>query len=253
LLRDQQGRVSIYNWEQIRALLPAELQDMFKFSEHVEGAGCWTCHPTETMPASAMPLTIAGKPVVIPVEHTVPLRAPIGAQLDPYAERLDPSRVITKAAASVLFSHFQDALGFYILLDGHLQIIVPPDFDYVWAHDQQPTQFGGLNVCYISDQSLPRPTALLGHSQHNAHYLSRDAWVIGSRSGKKSIKPMQSHIGVRTKDVDGDIRFTIPTHLVAKALEYEGQSIGLNNIQNMPIYADKRGCIMVRFQALSET
>jgi len=223
---------------------------MIEFSEHMDGTACWTCYPTESMPSSALPLTIAGMPVVIPVEHAVPLRAPLGSQTDPYPERLHPAHVVTKAVGSMIISHFRDALGFYLLLNGQLQIIVPPEFDYVWAYDQQPTEFGGLSVCYISADAVPRLSAHFGPSKPSpptAHVSTREAWVKGSsRLGKKKLKPMNAQIGVRTRDSSGDVHFTIPTHLVAKALKYEKQSICFENMQNMSIYSDQEGTAEVR-------
>jgi hypothetical protein len=52
-----------------------------------------------------------------------------------------------------LFLTFQDSIGFYILINGLLQVIVPEDYDTSWASSHLPHKYGGLKVCYI-EQNL---------------------------------------------------------------------------------------------------
>jgi hypothetical protein len=48
-----------------------------------------------------------------------------------------------------LFAVFTEALGFYVLINGDLQVIVPDDFDYESGLSRLPAKFGGLQVTLI--------------------------------------------------------------------------------------------------------
>jgi hypothetical protein len=48
-----------------------------------------------------------------------------------------------------LFLPFEGSVGFYVLISGLLQIIVPEDFDTAWASSHLSHKYGGLRVCYV--------------------------------------------------------------------------------------------------------
>lgn len=105
-----------------------------------------------------MPLKIAGAPVVMPVEYGWPLTAGVEPPPDPRPiPKIDCTASLSLNVVRDLYSTFKDSLGFYLFINGLLQITVPDDFDTAWASSHQPHRFGGLNICYISQtmESLP--------------------------------------------------------------------------------------------------
>lgn len=54
-----------------------------------------------------------------------------------------------------MFRVFRRAVGFYILISGWLQVIVPDDFDFKAALTHLPHFFGGLRVDYILESLVP--------------------------------------------------------------------------------------------------
>lgn len=81
-----------------------------------------------------------------------------------------------------IFGVFTEALGFYILINGYLQVIVPDDFDYEAGLARLPTEFGRLKVS-LTPQSIyptadhealaPAPSVTLGlDSPAQAHAVT---------------------------------------------------------------------------------
>lgn len=127
--------------------------------QHHSSRHSWTCTPEEESEPVHFPLTIAGAPLVLPVEHQWP---PIGGVNPPPDPRLS-APIDCKAQLSTdvirdIFLTFQGCIGFYVLINGLLQIIVSSEFDTMWASSHLPHKFGGLKVSYI-EQSLD-PTML---------------------------------------------------------------------------------------------
>jgi hypothetical protein len=127
-------------------------------------SGCWTCTPLEADTPKHYPLTIAGAPVVLPVEYQWP---PIGGVNPPPDPRpsapIDCRAEMTLDIVRDLFLTFEGSVGFYVLISGLLQIIVSEDFDTAWASSHLPHKYGGLKVCYIPQTleatMLPSSTA----------------------------------------------------------------------------------------------
>ncbi|CAN9260775.1 unnamed protein product [Alternaria alternata] len=142
---------SSLNWASIRSRLPADwMWDVEYHAAHARSAmqeGCWSCTPLEPDEPKHYPLTIAKAPVVIPVEYQWPLTGGVAPPPDPRATSLIDSRAkIPLEAVRDIFLTFQGSLGFYVLLNGLLQVIVPKDFDTSWASSHLPHKFGGLKI-----------------------------------------------------------------------------------------------------------
>jgi hypothetical protein len=141
--------------------------DMWKWDVEYSGTytesgklcGSWTCTPLEPDEPRNHPLTIANAPVVIPVEYQWPLIAGVTPPPDPRpSEPIDCRGEIPLSMIRDVFLTFEGSTGFYLLINGLLQIIVPTDFDTTWASSHLPHKYGGLKVCYI-EQTID-PTVL---------------------------------------------------------------------------------------------
>ncbi|KAF2468747.1 uncharacterized protein BDR25DRAFT_289612 [Lindgomyces ingoldianus] len=148
------------DWKDVRSQLPEPW--MWDVDYHSipnmsgEHRGCWTCSPMGSDDPKDFPLTIAGAPVVIPVEYRWPLAAGVNPPPDPR-----PSAPINCAAELRLevirdiFLTFEGSIGFYLLVNGLIQIIVPEEFDIEWASSHLPHKYGGLRICYIPQSMTP--------------------------------------------------------------------------------------------------
>jgi len=113
-------------------------------------AGCWTCTPLESDDPKHLPLTIGGAPVILPVEHQWPPMAGVSCPPDPRPSTpIDCTAEVSLEIIGDVFVTFEGSIGFYILISGHLQVMVPDDFDTTWAASHMPHKYGGLKVCYI--------------------------------------------------------------------------------------------------------
>jgi hypothetical protein len=157
-------RVLETKWEQVHAMLPEawkwDLEYNSTYTESHDQHGAWTCTPLEPDEPKDYPLSIADAPVVLPVEYRWP---PIGGVTSPPDPRpSEPIDCRTKIPLPVIRNillTFEGSIGFYLLINGLLQIIVPNDFDTTWASSHLPHRYGGLKVCYI-DQMGMEPTML---------------------------------------------------------------------------------------------
>jgi hypothetical protein len=134
------------DWNAVQDLLP----ETWKWDVEYQ-SNCWTCTPLEANTPDHYPLTIANAPVVIPVEHQWP---PIGGVNPPPDPRpsipIDCRAHLAINVVRDILLTFQGSIGFYVLISGLLQIIVPEDFDTAWASSHLPHKFGHLKVSYIS-------------------------------------------------------------------------------------------------------
>lgn len=223
-------------------LLDMKLEEVHQFGK------CWTCSPVDSVSTDKVPIAISDVPVVIPVESRYPLRAPVTPPPDPHPKFIDPTRQIPDNVISEIFKVYEDALGFYLFINGQLQIIIPDDFDYQYALSHRPREFGGLEVTYIMESmtptagitsqasaevpqtltNAPMPTQLAPGASSTAGQSSAahiDAMLkltIGSAiqasvKGTKLKDRYEGRIGLMTRM--GDRTFvTIPTHVVTSAL-----------------------------------
>ncbi|KAF2181210.1 hypothetical protein K469DRAFT_589662 [Zopfia rhizophila CBS 207.26] len=144
-------------WKDIRAQLPESwMWDIDYHSFQNEDRGCWTYTPTDPDYPEDFPLTIAGDPVIIPVEYQWPPMAGVNPPPDPRPSApIDPSAELPMDMVRDLFLTFEGSMGFYVLLNGLLQIIVSEEFDTEWASSHLPHKYGGLRVCYIPQSMSP--------------------------------------------------------------------------------------------------
>lgn len=115
-----------------------------------------TCTPTEPDDPKNFPLTISGAPVVLPVEYQWPPMAGVNPPPDPRPSApIDCTAELPLEVVRDIFLTFEGSLGFYFLINGLLQVIVPEEFDMTWASSHLPHKYGGLKVCYINQTMEP--------------------------------------------------------------------------------------------------
>jgi hypothetical protein len=142
------------DWTRVQNLLPESWRWDVEYQSY-----CWTCTPLEPHTPSSYPLKIAGSPVVLPAQYQWP---PMGG-MNPPPDPRPSSPIDCRAALSLdvvrdMFLTFDGSIGFYLLISGLLQVIVPKTFDTTWAASHLPHRYGSLKVCYI-EQNL-EPTML---------------------------------------------------------------------------------------------
>jgi hypothetical protein len=147
-------------WEEIQDRLPDtykwDIEYVITHSQSKPNSGCWTCAPLDDIDSQQIPLTIAGAPVVIPVEHQWPPVGDLHPPPDPRPSALiDCSTKLPLETIRDIYLAFEESLGFYILISGFLQIIVADTFDTTWASSHLPHKYGGLKVCYIANTLEP--------------------------------------------------------------------------------------------------
>lgn len=223
-------------------LLDMKLDEVHQFGK------CWTCSPVDSVSTEKVPIVISDVPVIIPVESRYPLRAPVAPPPDPHPKFIDPTRQIPDNVISDIFKVYEDALGFYLLINGQLQIIIPNDFDYQYTLSHRPREFGGLEVTYIIESMTPTagitsqasvevpqilnnvsiptestPGASSTAGQSSATHidamlkLTIGSAIQASVKGTKLKDRYEGRIGLMTRM--GDRTFvTIPTHVVTSAL-----------------------------------
>jgi hypothetical protein len=124
------------NWKDVWNMIPEVWKwDLGYHTVHRTGStrhGCWTCTPLESDEPKLYPLTIASAPVVLPVEYQWPPAAGPNPPPDPRPSiPIDCSKELPLDIIRDLFLTFEGSVGFYILISGLIQVIVPDDFDLV--------------------------------------------------------------------------------------------------------------------------
>lgn len=115
----------------------------------------WTYSAHEATKYKEIPLYIKGMPVII-----LPPDSCSGLDLsakvkDPWSARIDPADPLTEDVILCILSTYPEAMGFYLLLSGHLQLILASDSDYSVQNAARPARFGGLEVMSVSSGPLP--------------------------------------------------------------------------------------------------
>ncbi|SPN99228.1 uncharacterized protein DNG_02265 [Cephalotrichum gorgonifer] len=164
-----------------------DLRSDLALGEDRWGQSSYTCTPSPSMSMEKVPITISGLPVIIPVEAVYPLRAPLIPPPDPHLIFINPGIPLTDNLVNEIFDVYDEALGFYLLISGHLQIIVPDDFDFDHALSHKPRQFGGLNVSYIV-QSLT-PCARLMKESSEAQKQTEEDESVKVRASTPPVNP----------------------------------------------------------------
>ncbi|KAK7964133.1 hypothetical protein PG988_011107 [Apiospora saccharicola] len=135
-------------------LLPEQLRHDLRLDK-VLGNTCWTCIPPDSTIPYPIPLTIANIPVIIPVKTYYPLNAGLMPPPDPHPRHISSVRELRLNTVVQILDTFQEAIGFYLLINGMLQIIVPDGFDISSALNHYPGRFGGLQVSYVPQGQIP--------------------------------------------------------------------------------------------------
>ncbi|KAI1861070.1 hypothetical protein JX265_009689 [Neoarthrinium moseri] len=234
--------------------LPEELRMAMK-PERGTSVDCWTLNSSPELAGFITPLRVDSCPVIIPVSFRYPLHNALGPPPDPHPQPISPSKVITDEVVADLFNTYDMILGFYILLNGWIQIIVPEDFDYSYALSHRPSRFGGLYVSYIPSIRTPTAERSQGNpalpavtspqpsvssarttGQQTAFTSSSPARRPGfSQRGKTNVKigstvrltigdlrqreRIEGKIGVKTRMANGQHYLTIPTHMITEAIK----------------------------------
>ncbi|KAF2642217.1 hypothetical protein P280DRAFT_296990 [Massarina eburnea CBS 473.64] len=147
-LMEHADTISRDNWKDLLEKLPANLRWGLKYSESGRSAA-WTYIPSSVIKPTSIPLTIAGIPVVIPIRYKYPIRVPSAPPPDPRPFLIDPDQVVSDSIIEDVFTTFEGIRGFYLLLNGYLQLLIPDDYDLEDALNRNPSRFGGLEVSYV--------------------------------------------------------------------------------------------------------
>lgn len=125
----------------------------------------WTYSAQETTKYKDIPLYIKGMPVVIlPPESGSELDLSADKE-DPWTARIDPADPLAEDTISCIFSTYPEAMGFYLLLSGHLQLILASDNDYSVQKAARPAHFGGLRVMTVLSGPLPTVSVVVDSPQ----------------------------------------------------------------------------------------
>jgi hypothetical protein len=235
------------NWKRVQARLPNFWKwDLEYHNIHVEQGEShrsWTCTPLEPDEPSFYPLEIANAPVVLPVEYTWPPASGVMPPPDPRpSSPIDCRAELPLDVVRDLFLSFEGSLGFYLLINGLLQIIVPEEFDTTWASSHLPHKYGGLKVCYISQTMeatmLPNTAANTGtdsscrspsSGQLGAFEFTRPSAPFASPSLTLNdfieARPLSNHkkdkysgrIGLKVAK-DGSPSILMSTHVITEAI-----------------------------------
>lgn len=184
------------SWGEIQDQLPDSYKwDIEFIINHFGSAaknGCWSCTPLLDGEPKQIPLTIAHAPVVIPVEHRWPPVGGVKPPPDPRTSSLiNPWAELPMDVIRDLFLTFKGALGFYALISGLLQVIVPDTFETAWASSHLPHSFGGLKVCYIMNTMEPTTLQSNVAVAHRTSATSQTSNVQFTHPSRQS-RPAQS-------------------------------------------------------------
>jgi hypothetical protein len=150
-------------WREMQWRLPECWKWDVEYQKLYSTSGCehtaWTCTPSEPEEPRNFPLTIAGVRLVIPVDYRWPPMAGVNPPPDPRpSAQIDCRCELSSETIRDIFLTFEGAKGFYLLINGLIQLIVHEDFDSVWASSHLPHKYGGLRVSYITQSMEPTTT-----------------------------------------------------------------------------------------------
>ncbi|KAH4023843.1 hypothetical protein HBH70_077020 [Parastagonospora nodorum] len=220
-------------WKDVRDSLPYPWKLDLQYDTAGGGTGrhgAWTCRPMDPDRIIDYPLSIAGAPIVIPVQHRWPPMAGVAEPPDPRRLQLiDCNEAMPLETVRDIFLTFEHTVGFYLLINGLLQLIVPKNFDTEWAALHYPHRFGGLKVSYILDTRVPTATTtatttstLTGHGNKGNPFSRASA---GSNRVRPSKQPVAQSLQLN------DFIEARPTKSRGKATRYSGR-IGLQVSHN---------------------
>lgn len=233
--------------------IPDEVLNELEFNDRGQESSSWTCEPSSPI---EMPLAIDGHPVVIPVEYRYPLLGMFSPPPDPHPLFISSTTPILDEDAHCIFATFPGCLGFYLLVNGMLQVIMPETFNYGAGLPSLPSEFGGLRVSLTpesvcptvgeasSASSAPTPTTTrlkrmfgkgtaqssksTAYTKINGQRFASPAkgtrvipgWAIRATfPGSKSKERFEGKIGISVapRDDSSNRYVTVPTHLLTGA------------------------------------
>lgn len=229
-----------------------DLQSDIEFNYAGQDSSSWTCTPSNSVPSDEIPLRVDGHPVVLPVDFKYPLTGIPSPPPDPHPLFISPSSQLTDEDIHHILSTFPACVGFYVLVNGFLQVIMPDDFDYEEGVPSLPNEFGGLKVSLIPETvcptageasaSSPATTATstksrferlfsqssaqntvagsAGHPSTSTAGVSVGCAVRAIVPGSKSKQRFEGKTGVAIipRDDNSKKYVTIPTHLLTDAV-----------------------------------
>jgi len=152
-------------WERLRQKVPDDLRHGLSFN--VENR-TWTYTDTAENIRNPLPLRIGNAPVItslIPdpvfsIGGSSSLRDPLGGPFNHFKT----SKATPHQVAQSIFQTYCDALGFYVLFSGQLQIVLTPGTDVEWQVSNTPSVFAGMPVSFfLSPRCIQRPHLLAHH------------------------------------------------------------------------------------------
>lgn len=232
--------------------VPEDLQSDIEFNDAGQDSSSWTCTPSNSVLSDQIPLRIDGHAVVLPVAFRYPLTGMFSPPPDPHPLFISPSAQLSDEDIHHIFSTFPACIGFYLLINGFLQVIMPDDFDYEEGVPSLPSKFGGLKVSLIPETacptageasaSSPATTATstktrferlfgqspaqstvassTGHPSSSTAGVSVGCAVRAIVPGSKSKQRFEGKTGVAVTPRDDNSKkfITIPTHLLTDAV-----------------------------------
>lgn len=233
--------------------LSEDLQNDIEFNGREQELSTWTCTPSTHVPSDEIPLRVDGYPVVLPVDYKYSLTGMFSPPPDPHPIFISPSSQLSDEDIQHILCTFPACLGFYLLVNGFLQVIMPDDFDYEDGVPSFPSEFGGLKVSLIPEGACPTAgeashaasspattttstrtrfermfgqsstqsavAGLSGHASANAIGVSVGCAVRAIVPGSKSKQRFEGKTGVALTPRDDVLKkyITIPTHLLTDA------------------------------------
>ncbi|KAH7377264.1 hypothetical protein BKA66DRAFT_156482 [Pyrenochaeta sp. MPI-SDFR-AT-0127] len=175
---------------------PEIIKDDLEYRDVFGSGPVWTCTPSQDIQMEDIPLTISGHPVVVPVEYHYPASAFTVPPPDPHPHFIDSSSEVDEDTMNDIFRTFEGVLGFYLLINGMLQLIVPDDFDFEYGLSHQPNEFGGLRVSYIFQAIEPTAERQQGLSSTSLeqHSITEQSNVRQRVTESSSPKQIQSQL-----------------------------------------------------------
>jgi tetratricopeptide (TPR) repeat protein len=143
------------DWKSLIGDLPELLRWDVEYNSSDWRSESWTCTPSSPDGVDDIPLLIAGAPVILPVAYRWPPTSGVFPPPDPHPHILDPAEPLALRTIKDIFKTYPECSGFYLLLNGMLQLIVPDGFDAEWASSHLPNRFGRLRISYIFQSMSP--------------------------------------------------------------------------------------------------
>jgi hypothetical protein len=135
--------------------LSEEIQSTLEFYEVFGTGPLWTNKLLENTPVEEIPLRIAGNLLAIIPEHCSPMSASSMSVSDLCPYLTDPLIPISEGAVSDIFRVLEGIMGFYLLVNSMLRLVVYDDSDIGHALSHYPHEFSGTRVSSISQSVIP--------------------------------------------------------------------------------------------------